>query len=48
MVKLVDKRRGDIMWKRWVIELGWGADLHGQDVMKALEKLWKTRYPEVV
>lgn len=26
------------MWKRYIIELGWGADLHGQDVTKAAER----------
>lgn len=29
------------MWKRYVIELGWGADLHGQDVTKASKKAVK-------
>ena len=29
------------MWKRFVIELGWGADLHGQDVTKASKKAVK-------
>lgn len=29
------------MWKRYVIELGWGADLHGQDVTKASTKAVK-------
>lgn len=26
------------MWKRYIIELGWGADLHGQDVTKAARR----------
>ena len=26
------------MWKRYIVELGWGADLHGQDVTKAAER----------
>lgn len=29
------------MWKRYIIELGWGADLHGQDVTKAAERAVK-------
>lgn len=29
------------MKKRFVIELGWGADLHGQDVTKAAERAVK-------
>jgi uncharacterized protein (TIGR02058 family) len=29
------------VWKRFVIELGWGADLHGQDVTKASKKAVK-------
>jgi uncharacterized protein (TIGR02058 family) len=29
------------MWKRYVIELGWGADLHGQNVTKASKKAVK-------
>ena len=29
------------MWKRYIIEFGWGADLHGQDVTKAAKKAVK-------
>ena len=29
------------MWRRFVIELGWGSDLHGQDVTKASKKAVK-------
>ncbi|WP_071394058.1 Lin0512 family protein [Bacillus tuaregi] len=29
------------MWKRYIIELGWGADLHGQNVTKAARKAVK-------
>ncbi|MCC5909749.1 MAG: Lin0512 family protein [Clostridiaceae bacterium] len=29
------------MWKRYIVELGWGADLHGQDVTKAAERAVK-------
>lgn len=29
------------MWKRFIIEFGWGADLHGQDVTKAAKKAVK-------
>ncbi|KJF28616.1 hypothetical protein TZ02_01520 [Clostridium aceticum] len=30
-----------MMWKRYIVELGWGADLHGQDVTKAAERAVK-------